>query len=171
MKPASFQDYLVILTAATVVSAALYDYRRRLIPNFITFPAIFTGLLIHWLHAGASGFYFSLRGLAIGGGFFLVLYLIGGIGGGDVKLLGSVGAFVGGEKILVIIILTVLIGGVMAIGKLGFSSIRLNRLGYFVGLFQKNQAGIYGNKIDPLKDTIPYGVAIAAGTLAALALY
>jgi prepilin peptidase CpaA len=171
MKPPSFQVCVAILTAATVVSAALYDYKQRLIPNLITFPAIFTGLFIHWIHAGASGFYFSLRGLAVGGGFFLVLYIIGGIGGGDVKLLGSVGAFVGGEKILVIIILTVLIGGVMAIGKLAFSSIRLNRLRYFVDLFQKNQAGIYGNNIDPFKDTIPYGVAIAAGTLAALAFY
>ncbi len=171
MKIPSFQSGVEILTALTVVTAALYDYKRRLIPNFITFPAIFTGLFIHWIHAGTSGFYFSLRGVTIGGGVFLILYIIGGIGGGDVKLLGSVGALVGGEKILIIIILTVLIGGIMAIGKLAFSSNRLNRLRYFIDLFQKNQAAIYENNIDPLKDTIPYGVAIAAGTLMALTLY
>jgi len=168
MKPPDFQSGVGILTAFAVVTAALYDYKRRLIPNFITFPSIFMGLMMHGIHAGWSGFYFSLRGLTVGGGAFLILYLMGGIGAGDVKLLGSVGAFLGGEKILAILILTVLIGGIMAIGKLAFNSDRLNRFRYFIDLFRKNQLGVYKNNIDPLKDTIPYGVAIAAGTLMTL---
>jgi prepilin peptidase CpaA len=63
---------------------------------------------------------FSLGGLAVGGGI-LIFYLMGALGAGDVKLMGSVGAFLGAENSDGINS-TVFIGGLMALWKLVLNS-------------------------------------------------
>ena len=68
MNPFNFSMLILVITVTTVLCAAIYDYRSRLIPNVITFAAMLTGLGLHSIHAGWSGLWFSLGGLALGGG-------------------------------------------------------------------------------------------------------
>jgi prepilin peptidase CpaA len=151
-----------VLLVLMVLIAAYSDYRWKRIPNIITLPSIAAGLLIHGIQGGWSGLYFSLAGLILGAGLFVIFYLLGGIGAGDVKLMGAIGSFLGAEQILIVFLLTGLVGGLMSLYKIVMNhsikqaKSRLARLNIRKGLF------------NPLTDTIPYGVAIAIGTLLTL---
>jgi leader peptidase (prepilin peptidase) / N-methyltransferase len=136
--------YLVILwqfgpTGTTVLYAALCsalivvagtDLSHKVIPNAITLPGIVVGLL------GAAtvlpvGVINSVLGIAVGGGVLWVLawaspYLFGkeGMGGGDIKLLAMVGAFLGWKPALLTIMIGSLIGSVVGIGLIAARIIR-----------------------------------------------
>ena len=171
MNPFSFQFWVLIFTVITVLSAAVYDYRTRLIPNVITFTAILAGLLVHGWRNGWNGLSFSLLGLAVGGGLLLIFYLLGGMGAGDVKLLAGVGALIGAEKVFAVFVLTAIAGGLMAIGQMMRHSTLKNifrrRKNFLHEFFYKEHFSFDDKIADPLKNTLPYGVAIAIGALAA----
>ncbi|MCA9176762.1 MAG: prepilin peptidase [Planctomycetales bacterium] len=96
----------IALTACVVVFtlvAALLDWRFKKLPNRITLPAFLAGLAFHlaW-GATENGFAgslqhlaFSLGGFATGFGVLFVLWVTGGGGGGDVKFMGALGAWLG----------------------------------------------------------------------------
>lgn len=164
MNLTDMQNWTFIVTAALVILAAYFDHRQRRIPNFLTLPAMLAGVLIHGLGGGWVGLSYSLWGLTLGVGVFLVLYFLGGLGAGDVKLMGGIGSLLGANLILVVFVLTALVGGIMAIytllvnQSLGQMKSRLSRL------------NIRKEQYDPKSDTIPYGYAIAIGTLITLTI-
>jgi prepilin peptidase CpaA len=96
--------------------SAVYDVRSRRIPNFITLPAIAFGLLLHAIVGGWRQLATAAAGGLICGLIFLIFYLAGGMGAGDVKLITATGCIVGLSLIGHLLILTALAGGVMAIG-------------------------------------------------------
>jgi prepilin peptidase CpaA len=96
--------------------SAVYDVRSRRIPNFITLPAIVFGLLLHAVFGGWQQLATSAAGGLICGLIFLLFYLAGGMGAGDVKLITATGCIAGLSLIGHLLILTALAGGVMAIG-------------------------------------------------------
>lgn len=81
---------LIALVVATVT-----DLRKFKIHNLLTLPLLVLGFVYHGIVSGTDGLLFSLWGTLFGGGILLVLFLLGGIGGGDVKLLAGVGAWLG----------------------------------------------------------------------------
>lgn len=169
MNPFNFPMLILVITVVTVLSAAIYDYRSRLIPNVITFAAMLTGLVLHSAHTGWNGLWFSFAGLGLGGGMLLVFYLLGGMGAGDVKLLASVGALLGSEKVFAAFVVTVMAGGLLALVQLiraySFKSI-FSRIKNSVRGFSYQKHFCLDDKIEnPIKNTLPYGVAIAIGTL------
>lgn len=82
-----------IVLAAVLASAVYTDVRYRLIPNRLVFPAVLLGLVLNMDRPG--GLLFSLTGLAMGFGIMFVLYMTGGMAGGDAKLAAAVGALMG----------------------------------------------------------------------------
>ena len=95
---------------------AVYDVHSRRIPNFITLPAIALGLLLHAVIGGWRQLATAAAGGLICGLIFLVFYLAGGMGAGDVKLITATGCIAGLSLIGHLLILTALAGGVMGIG-------------------------------------------------------
>jgi prepilin peptidase CpaA len=95
---------------------AVYDVRSRRIPNFITLPAIVSGLLLHAVCGGWWQLVTAAAGGLICGVVFFAFYLAGGMGAGDVKLITAAGCIAGLPLIGHLLILTALAGGVMAIG-------------------------------------------------------
>lgn len=92
----------MVLLAAVLAGAAVTDVRSGKIYNVLTYPAIAAGLIGHTLSgilsgpgAETLGFWGSLAGFAVGFLPLLAAHLAGGIGGGDVKLMGAVGALAG----------------------------------------------------------------------------
>ena len=96
---------VVIIGTMTVV-AAVIDLRTRRIPNWFTMPVLAGGLLFHAATAGWGGLLTALGGFVTGFGILLILWLTGGGGGGDVKLMGAVGAWLGAWHTFVVFVLS-----------------------------------------------------------------
>jgi len=99
----------VTAVAAFTTAAAISDLRTRRLPNWLTVPAFAAAVLMHTVVNGWAGLGFSLLGFATGFSILLVLWLIGGGGGGDVKLMGALGAWLGVSQTLVVFLLSTLI--------------------------------------------------------------
>lgn len=82
---------VLVFTAAALV----FDLRTRKIPNWLTVAALALALAFHVATAGLAGLGTALAGFGVGFGILFVLWIIGGGGGGDVKLMGALGAWLG----------------------------------------------------------------------------
>lgn len=159
---------VVLALISLLATAIMTDLRSSRIPNWLTIPAMVFGLACHaWLH-GLQGLLFSLYGLFMGLGLFLLLHVFGIIGAGDVKLMTAVGALVGPEGALESGVLAMLVGGLYAfvamIYQWGlFSTVR--RLGGVVqGLVLTQGRTPWMHELS-LPFRLRYGLAIAGGTL------
>src|SRR5690349_15418627 len=94
------QPFLQLILASVLLVAGVTDLRSSKIPNWLTLSTMVAGLLGHSLLNGLPGLLFSAKGLGLGLAMFLLLYIIGGMGAGDVKLLAAVGSFIGAEGVL-----------------------------------------------------------------------
>lgn len=88
-------QWIWMATLGVVGVACWTDWRERRIPNWLTGSAIGLGLVVHFLQNGMAGVMQSLIGILLGLALLLILFLRGGIGGGDVKLLMALGALTG----------------------------------------------------------------------------
>ena len=156
----------VILTTVLGI-AIVMDLRSSRIPNWLTFPAMGFALAGHaWLN-GIDGFLFSLTGFGLGLGLFFFIYLAGGLGAGDVKLMAAIGAFVGVYGLLSCAWLAIILGGIYAIGAMGYQwgvTGAGQRLAYAAyGAVMVGGSAWSRELALPFK--LRYGLAIATGTL------
>ena len=102
---------VVFLAAVGVLTlvAALWDLKTRKLPNWLTVSGFVGALAYHLLTSGWNGLLFSLGGFATGFSILLVLWLIGGGGAGDVKLMGALGAWLGAMVTLYVFILSAML--------------------------------------------------------------
>jgi len=100
---------------AVAAAAAVSDLRTRRIPNFLTFGAAIAGLAYHLAIAGIGGLGQSAAGWFVGAAVFIVPFALRGLGGGDVKLLAALGAWVGPWDVLWLALYAGIAGGVMAV--------------------------------------------------------
>ena len=103
---------------AIVFVSGYTDIRYGRVFNWVTYPAALVGIGLNGLHAGPRGLLFGVEGLAVGFGLMLLPYLISLVGGGDVKLLAAVGAFLGPTNALWVAAFGCIAGGVVAVGLL-----------------------------------------------------
>ena len=101
--------------ALILLIAAVWDIRFKRIPNWLTFPSMIVALSYHVISGGVDGLLFSLGGAAAGMAILIIPYFMRGMGAGDVKLVGVVGAFLGVGKMLLALLWTALVGGLYAI--------------------------------------------------------
>jgi prepilin peptidase CpaA len=101
--------------AASLV-AAVTDVWKFKVHNLLTLPLMFSGLLYHASIEGLAGVGTSLLGTLFGFGVLFIFYLMGGMGGGDVKLLAAIGAWLGMPLTFVLFLASALAAGVYAIG-------------------------------------------------------
>ena len=106
---------LQYLVAAIAITAAALDFRSRQVPNWLTLSGLIAGIAINSILYKAAGVLTSLEGIAAACLIYLPLYLLGGIGGGDVKLMAAIGALVGPGHWLLIFVFTALFGGAAAL--------------------------------------------------------
>jgi len=97
-------------------AACWCDVRTRRIPNALTMPAAVLGLIAATALHGGQGTMASAAGLLVGLMLFFPMFALKGLGAGDVKLLGALGAWLGVSGIVMVAFYTALAGGVLAIG-------------------------------------------------------
>ena len=147
---------------------AACDVRTRRIPNRLTGTSIVLGLGLHLWLQGWMGLATAALAGAIGGGVFLVFYLGGGMGAGDVKLMAAVAVLAGLSHVGEILVATTLLGGVLAVGY-ALSQGRLKAVLTNVVrlILHHGKTGLTPhpelNLSNPLTLRLPYGIAIASG--------
>ena len=101
--------------AALALAATAWDLRLRRVPNALTFGAAALGFLASGLGEGMGGLAQSLLGWLVGLALFLPLFVVGGLGAGDVKLLAAFGAWLGPTGALWSAFWASIVGGAMAL--------------------------------------------------------
>lgn len=161
-----------LVLAALVCVAAFYDLRYRRIPNWLCLTGLLLGLALNAFLPEWGGWPGSLLGASLALLIYFPLYLLRGMGAGDVKLMAAVGALVGWKFWLVIFFLTAAVGGVAAMALLvSRSQLRrgLSNTGYLIMqllAFRLPYAGKEELDVKSEKSVkLPHGVMIAWGSL------
>jgi prepilin peptidase CpaA len=104
--------------------ASITDARRQMIYNWNTYPGIVLGFVFRWWDGGTTGLEDSMKGFAVCGGLMLVCFVLFGLGGGDLKLIAMMGAFLGFERGVEALLWTLVLGGILGavtiVWQLGF---------------------------------------------------
>ncbi len=160
---------ILILLATLLIIAVVNDLRFQKIPNILTFPAMVVAIAYNSWFSGLEGFLFSIEGIGLGMAVLIAFHLFGGMGAGDVKLMGAVGGFLGPEGVFIAFLLTALTGGIYSLVILAFNGYlrgTLKRYGTMFKSFILTKKIVYvsaSNKESKLR--LCYGVPIAMGTL------
>ena len=165
-----FENYVltIFLLIMTSVAAGI-DIKTHKIPNLLTFSAMLAAICYYTAVHGWNGFLFSAGGLGAGIALLLLPYLLGGMGAGDAKLMGAIGAGLGASRTLAAFLFIAVMGCVYA---LLIAIIYRHRFkGYFKQLSYTVNAFIMTREYVPVESAaearpkVYYGIAIAAGTI------
>ena len=157
---------LTVVAAAGITAAAI-DLRTRRVPNVLTAGIALVGLAIAAMGLGRVGIWLALAGCLVGLALMLPGYLIGAMGGGDVKLLAAVGTLLGPGATLRAFVASAIAGGLIAV----VVAWRRGRLTATVTGAAALAASV-GSRIDEINDTgrdnrFAYAPAIAVGVIVA----
>lgn len=158
------------LLFAVLLISLITDLKQRRILNIVTLPAMAVGVAYYSISAGWNGFLASGAGLLLGIGLFLIPYLMGGMGAGDVKLLAAIGALKGTGFVFSSFLYTCLAGGAIALLillKRRELSASMHRIMHAFLFFRRNAESFSVLDKKELHHAFPYGVAIVIGTVTA----
>ena len=105
----------VLASIVSAMAACLTDLRERRIPNSLTFGSALAALVYHAYTMGLTGLGMSVAGWFLGTLLFLPIFALRGIGGGDVKLLAAIGAWLGPSLVIWVALWGAVAGGVFAL--------------------------------------------------------
>lgn len=149
--------------------AGLLDWRSRRIPNWLTVPALFIGLLTKIVVSGISGGISALEGAGAVMMILLPVVLLRGLGGGDWKLMGALGAWLGPKHVIVVLLVTILVSGLLAVVQI----VRKKKIIQTVRNMWELLRGFFVFGLHPHPDinldnpaalSLPFGVAAALAT-------
>ena len=170
---ALLENWPVWVVTVVLIVAAVIDGLQLKVPNWITFPMIISGWVYSTVAFGWAGLGWSMLGTVAGLALLMPAYAIGGMGAGDVKLLGGVGAWVWAVTTFYAFCTTTVIGAVLAVAMV------VSR-----GVWQKHRAQFWMilNEITVIRNPeqlasiaaerkssmmlLPYGIPIAIGSIA-----
>lgn len=164
---------LYILVFILVV-ALLYDIISHRIPNYLILFGFIVGVLLQGFILGINGIIVGFIGMLIGFAILLPMYVLGGTGAGDVKLMSVIGLFLGHwQNIFVAGCATLIIGGICGLGLIIIRKDALISLGrYFSMLKCLATTGSMSYVVPSSDETagkrFPYAIAIVLGTAFAL---
>jgi prepilin peptidase CpaA len=161
----------VILTASSFLFLiCATDTLYSKIPNVFNALLAVAGLLYNFKSGGFPGAGWSLLGLLTGLGLFLIPFLMGGMGAGDVKALAALGALLGPKIIFQVFLYTAIIGGGMGLLHYLFARSLWEKCRTLINTFRAGTVSFSledfprGPKTEKLR--FPYAAAIALGFFA-----
>jgi len=159
------------LVAIFAAIAGFTDLRWRRIPNWLTVPGLVVGIAGNVFLEGWAGAKQSLLGAGLGLALLLPLVLVRSLGAGDWKLAGALGAFLGPQRLIAVLLGTILVAGVMAVAlvivkrRVGQTARNIGHMLAALIRFHLPAREVSLDNPESLK--IPFGVAMAATVVAA----
>ncbi|HEX8477069.1 MAG TPA: prepilin peptidase [Telluria sp.] len=174
----SVQTVLEIVLLMMVTAAAMTDLARRRIPNILLLAGWVAALPLHLLSIQpGSALLGGLAGALCGLLVFLPLYLLRGMAAGDVKLMATVGLFVGPLEALQVAVIACCVGGAMAFaiilytGRLGHAFSNVGDLLRPLWMRALGMPAVAEPMRHPSVGNMPYGLAIAVATIVLLYMH
>lgn len=163
------ENYFLIGAVLVASVGAVSDIRSARIPNYLTYSSLAVALVLRSA-LGWAGLRSGAVGMLVAGGFFLVLFVMGAMGGGDLKLMASVGAWVGREQVITILLAAAFAGGFLAVVRIVFGRRGRQTLWNLLELIRfRLTSGVQPHPLlnvrEPGSERVPYGLAIAMATL------
>jgi prepilin peptidase CpaA len=165
---------MIVLLAAFV--AAVTDIWKFKVYNALTVPLLVSGLLYHGFQGDLTH---SLVGILFGFAALITLYLVGGMGAGDVKLMAAVGAWLGWPLTFYVFIASSLAAGIYSLllvvltGKVGETVVnlhivwlRLSSIGRYLAADDRVEKEVL--RSDRRRRIIPFAAMVAIGIVATL---
>lgn len=166
----------IIATLLSFISlCVVIDVRSRRIPNALSGCAMLCGAALNTFYFGGEGLVASLSGLTAAVVVLFGPFALGGVGAGDVKMMGAVGALLGPRLALIGLLLGMVLGGLIM-------TVALARRGRLEEKLAATISMIAGTAVtrslSPLKRSaaeqsavaLPYSVPLGIGTMAVLAM-
>lgn len=157
-----------VVLLGVLLTACWFDVRSRRIPNAVTVFGLVAALALR-VFLGPGSMVEGLGGAGLALLVALPPFALGMLGGGDAKLLAAAGGFVGIDQLLGTLLAIAVLGGGLAV----FEALRrrvlfkavANTYGFAKQWLLLGRAGVAPTIASPHALTVPYGVAIAGGTL------
>jgi prepilin peptidase CpaA len=166
---AALKHAVLGLAVILAVLAGWTDWRSRRIPNWLTVPGLLIGIAANTAIGGWAGLKASLLGAGLGLLLLLPFVFIRSLGAGDWKLAGALGAFVGPGILVDVLMGSIFVAGIMALGLViykGRVMETLRNIGRLLGsMVTLRMPGAEVSLDNPQSLKIPYGVALALTTL------
>jgi prepilin peptidase CpaA len=148
------------------------DVRTRRIPNALSGFAMLAGLSVNLFYFGVPGLLAAATGIAVTIAALLAPFALGGIGGGDVKMMGAVGALLGPRLGLVALGIGLVLGGVVMLAhlaRLGRAGEKLRATGHMIGaaVLERSTSPLRVAIDAPQAVTLPYSIPLGLGAVAA----
>lgn len=177
LSASTFAQPLILGLLFMLLLAVITDLSARKIPNLLVLFGLVASLLLQSMTSEGAGWLNWLTGVAVAFACFIPLYLLRAMAAGDVKLMMAVGGFLGYPLIITAVTYSYLAGGVIAIcyvlikgrGKLLMQNLYMMMVDRFI----KTTSGVNvndGQAFQQSAGSMPYAIAIAAGTLITLYL-
>ncbi len=164
------EKYFLIGAVLVASAGAVSDARSARIPNWLTYSGLSAALLLRFAVLGWGGLKSGVAGMLAAGGLFLILFVMGAMGGGDMKLMATVGAWVGSAQVVTIVLVAALAGGFLAVlyiifGRRGrqtlWNLVELIRFWLTSGFQPHPELNVRESG----SQRVPFGVAIAMAAL------
>jgi prepilin peptidase CpaA len=164
-----------VVMFASLVAAAT-DLRQFKIYNILTLPLIASGILYYAAGGGWAGLVQSAVGASLAAMILFVPYLCGALGGGDLKLMVGVGAWLGAPWTVYVLLASSIASGAYAVALVlrygGYRRLvqnvqvlyyKLKALGTYIGPEEDIEAIL--TRQDRYRRAIPFGAMVAVGVV------
>jgi len=164
---------IAAIAVVFIVACCIVDARTRRIPNVLSAGAMLAGLGLNTMYFGMTGLGVSLGGLLAAGAVLLPAFAVGGLGAGDVKMMGAIGALLGPQLALAGLGLGMIFGGLIMLVHLA----RRGRLQEKLwSTWAMLASAALARSIEPLRApaadpnavALPYSVPLGLGTVVVL---
>lgn len=158
-----------VIILLCVTAAGYFDLRWRRIPNWLVALTLALSLAWHTAQGGLSGLWISVASLLGAAAVLFPLFAMRGMGAGDVKFFGALGAAVTYRNVFGILFIALLVSGLMALFKvLRARSLgqTVARIGHLLGRWVRGRVTPHPvvNIDSPGATVVPFTLAVCIAT-------